>query len=103
MSRMGEFITRACVGMATRWAWMVLFVALVLTVIAGFAATRLTINTSTREILSADLPFRKADDAYREGVSAATRSRSSSSMARRRPGRTPRRAIWRRVFRSKRI
>ncbi len=64
MSRMGEFFTRACVGMATRWPWMVLGVALVLTALAGFAATRLTINTSTREILSAELPFRKADDAY---------------------------------------
>ncbi len=65
MSRIGDFITRACVTMATRWPWAVLAVALVLTVLAGFAAMRLTINTSTREILSAELPFRKADEAYR--------------------------------------
>ena len=66
MSRIGEFITRACVGMAARWPWAVLGVALVLTVLAGLAATQLTINTSTREILSAELPFRKADEAYRK-------------------------------------
>ena len=50
--------------MATRMPWVVLGVALILTVLAGLAATRLTINTSTQEILSAELPFRKADDAF---------------------------------------
>jgi len=54
------------VGMAARRPWVVIGVAFLLTVLAGFAATHLTINTSTREILSAELPFRQADTAYRE-------------------------------------
>ncbi len=66
MSKFGESILRACASAATRGPWLVLAVTLVLTVLAGYSATRLTVNTSTSDILSAELPFRQVEIKYRE-------------------------------------
>lgn len=65
MSRVGESIVRACAAAASQRPWLVLLIALIVTIAAGFAATGLTVNTSTEEILSAELPFRQVDLAYR--------------------------------------
>lgn len=65
MSKLGESIVRACAAAASQRPWFVLLVALVLTGAAAYAATGLSVNTSTEEILSAELPFRQVDRAYR--------------------------------------
>lgn len=64
MSKADQSILRVCSNAAVHRPWMVIGVALVLTVLAALAATRLTVNTSTEEILSAELPFRQAEIAY---------------------------------------
>lgn len=65
MAKLGESILRVCAAMATRRPWLVVGIGLLLTVLAGFSAARLTINTSTDDILSNDLPFRKVELAFR--------------------------------------
>ena len=65
MWKLGESILRACAGAAIRAPWAVLALSLALTVVAGWASTRLTINTSTEDILSASLPFRQAELNYK--------------------------------------
>ena len=65
MRKLGDSILRTCASSALRAPWIVLAVALAVTVLAGWATTRLTINTSTEEILAADLPFRQAERKYR--------------------------------------
>jgi predicted RND superfamily exporter protein len=61
----GDWILRTCANSALRAPWLVLAVTLVLTVLAGWATTRLTINTSTEDILAAELPFRQAEIKFR--------------------------------------
>jgi hopanoid biosynthesis associated RND transporter like protein HpnN len=50
--------------MAYRRPWLVLLVALALTLAFAYSARQLTVNTSTDDVLAADLPFRQADLAY---------------------------------------
>ena len=57
-------ILRMCATISTRWAWLVLCVALLLTVAAGYASTRLTVDTSVENILSNELPFRQVEIDY---------------------------------------
>jgi hypothetical protein len=64
MSKFGESILRACAVAADRRPWLVVLAATILAVLAGYAATGLTINTSTNDILSAELPFRQIESAY---------------------------------------
>jgi hopanoid biosynthesis associated RND transporter like protein HpnN len=65
MANFGESILRTCATVASRRPWFVLLVALAITVAAGYAGSKLSINTSTDDVLSADLPFRQVDLAYR--------------------------------------
>src|SRR5687767_13381083 len=64
MANFGESILRASADVASRRPWLVLLVALCVTLAAIYAGSRLTINTSTDDVLSADLPFRQNDRAY---------------------------------------
>jgi len=64
MSKFGESILRSCAHLASARPWWVVFATLVLTALAGYASTRLTIDTSTENILSAELPFRQIDTEY---------------------------------------
>jgi predicted RND superfamily exporter protein len=57
MSKFGESILRACAHLAANRPWLVLGVALVATLLGGYASTRLTVDTSTEDILSIELPF----------------------------------------------
>jgi len=66
MAKIGESILRACTSLATRRAWLVLLVAALVTAAAGYVSMDLKVNTSTEEILSAELAFRQADRRYRE-------------------------------------
>ena len=61
----GTFLLRRCAVLATRWPWAILSVALLLTIAAGYLSGRLTLDTSTEGILSADLPFRQVEARYR--------------------------------------
>lgn len=65
MRKLGERILAACAGLSAHRPWLVLAVAVVLTVIAGWYSTNLTINTSTEGVLSNSLPFRQVEIAYR--------------------------------------
>lgn len=64
MPNADQTLLQRCANISVHRPWAVILVALVLTVLAGMAATRLTINTSTDEILSSELPFRQAEAAY---------------------------------------
>jgi hopanoid biosynthesis associated RND transporter like protein HpnN len=64
MSKFGESILRSCASWATARPWWIIFATLVLTALAGYASTRLTVDTSTENILSAELPFRQIDTEY---------------------------------------
>lgn len=64
MLNLGRFVLETCTHFSIRRPWTVIGVGLLLTVLAGYAATSLTVNTSTDDILSAELPFRQAEIAY---------------------------------------
>ncbi len=64
MPQNDQTLLQTLANMAVHRPWAVIGVALAITVLAALAATRLTINTSTDEILSAELPFRQAEIAY---------------------------------------
>jgi hopanoid biosynthesis associated RND transporter like protein HpnN len=64
MLKADQSILRVCANLAIRRPWAMLGVALVLTVLAGWAASHLTINTSTDDILSSKLRFRQVEAAY---------------------------------------
>lgn len=64
MSKFGESILRGCAILATARPWLVVFVTLLLTALAGYASLNLTVDTSTENILSADLPYRQIDTEY---------------------------------------
>jgi len=64
MSRFGESILRACANFCVERPWMVLAVAALLTVLAGYASLGLTVDASTDNVLAADLPFRQSETAY---------------------------------------
>lgn len=63
-----------CIRGLTRWvdgarrhAWLVLAATIALTVLAGYvAATQLGVNTSTDDMISPEVPFRRNDDAFRQ-------------------------------------
>ena len=60
----GQVFFLICAKIAQRWPWITLAVALVLTAVAGYAATRLTINTSTEGIIAEDVEFLRIAQAY---------------------------------------
>jgi len=62
---LGDRIFRGCAGFAVRRPWVTLALSLLLTVLAAWAATRLTVNTSPEAILAPDLPFRQIEREYR--------------------------------------
>ncbi len=64
MSKFGESILRSCANLATTRPWWVILATLLVTALAGYAATSLTIDTSTEEILSSELPFRQIEAEY---------------------------------------
>jgi hypothetical protein len=64
MWKLSRWILGVCAIVASRWRWWVLGLTLILTVMAGLLSTRLTINTSTDNVLSATLPFRQNEIAY---------------------------------------
>jgi hopanoid biosynthesis associated RND transporter like protein HpnN len=64
MARADQSILRTCADLAAHRPWLLIGVSLILTVLAGFAASRLAVNTSTEDILSRTLPFRQIDMAY---------------------------------------
>jgi uncharacterized protein len=64
MAKADQSILRTCADLAAHRPWLIIGVSLVLTVLAGIAASRLTVNTSTEDILSSELPFRQIDMAY---------------------------------------
>lgn len=61
----GPSAWRRCAALATRRPWAILCVALLLTIAAGYFSSRLTLDTSTEGILSAELPFRQVEARYR--------------------------------------
>lgn len=64
MSKIGESILRRFASLATERPWTVVFVTVVLTALAAYASINLTIDTSTENILSAELPYRQIDTEY---------------------------------------
>ena len=62
--QIAEFLVR-WVAAACRFAWLVVVFALVVTVSAGvFTAQNFSINTDTRDMISAEVPFRQNDDNF---------------------------------------
>jgi uncharacterized protein len=70
MSRLGESILRGCANLVTGRPWLVIAIVAILTVLAGFASLRLTVDTSTEKILSEQLPFRQVEIAYESAFPA---------------------------------
>jgi uncharacterized protein len=66
MSGIGKSFLGWLAELATRRAWLVIGVSLVLTALASWASTTLTINTSTDDILAYDLPFRQTERAMQK-------------------------------------
>ncbi len=64
MPKADQPILRIFANMAAHRPWTVIGISLVVTVLAGWAALHLTINTSTDDILSSELPFRQVEMAY---------------------------------------
>lgn len=63
MSGIGKSFLGWLAELATRRAWLVVGVSLLLTALASYASTKLTMNTSTDNILASDLPFRQTERA----------------------------------------
>ena len=71
-SIVGDALAR-WVGFVTRRRWPVLLLALLVTVASlAFAAVTLTINTSTTDMLSEELPFRRNHEALKAAFPALT-------------------------------
>ncbi len=64
MSKADQSILRICADVAAHRPWAIIGIALVLTVLGGYAASGLAVNTSTEDILSSELPFRQNEMAY---------------------------------------
>lgn len=64
MSKLGESILRSCANLAASRPWWVILVTVILTALAGYASSQLTVDTSTEEILSSELPFRQAESDF---------------------------------------
>jgi hypothetical protein len=64
MGQMIEAVLDWCANVAAKHRWVVLALTALLTLGAAYASTRLTINTSTDDILSPSLPFRQNEFAY---------------------------------------
>jgi hopanoid biosynthesis associated RND transporter like protein HpnN len=65
MRKLGERILVSTAAACVRRPWLILAVSAVLTLLAGWYSTTLGINTSTDDILSHSLPFKKIESAYR--------------------------------------
>jgi hypothetical protein len=66
MSGIGTSFVAWLAELATRRAWLVIGVSLLLTALASYASTKLTLNSSTEDILAADLPFRQTERALQK-------------------------------------
>ena len=66
MRKLGERILVSTAGACVRRPWLILAISAVMTLIAGWYSTTLGINTSTDDILSHSLPFKKIESAYRK-------------------------------------
>ena len=66
MRKLGERILVSTAAACVRRPWLILAIAAVLTLIAGWYSTSLSVNTSTDDILSHALPFKKIESAYRK-------------------------------------
>ena len=66
MSKADQSILRICADITVHRPWAVIGISMVLTLLAGLAASRLTVNTSTEDILSSALPFRQHEIAYQK-------------------------------------
>ncbi|MCV0387857.1 MAG: MMPL family transporter [Nitrobacter sp.] len=60
----GRIFFLICAKIAQRWPWITLAVALVLTAAAGYATSRLTINTSTQGIIARNVEFLRTAREY---------------------------------------
>ena len=92
MSKFGESILRGCADLATRRPWLVIARRAAADGARRLCASpRLTVDTSTEDILSSDLPFRQVEIAYERVSRGGPRSRRHRRSDRRRR-RKPRRA-----------
>jgi hopanoid biosynthesis associated RND transporter like protein HpnN len=64
MVKFGQSILRSCANLAAQHPWWILIATVVLTVLASLAAARLSVDTSTEDILSAELRFRQIEIDY---------------------------------------
>ena len=81
----------ALVNICTRYAWVVIVIALVLSVVSGIYAVRnFAINTNVNQLISPDLPWRQRELAFVDAfqgnhekvlavVDAATSERASAA------------------------
>jgi hopanoid biosynthesis associated RND transporter like protein HpnN len=66
MGKTSERIFAGCAVFCTRHRWPVIIISLLLTVLAGWYSTFLTVNTSNDGVLSPSLPFKQVEREYRE-------------------------------------
>lgn len=64
MPKLGESILRSCATLSASRPWTVLIISALLTLAALYASLGLTIDTSTEDILSAEVPYRQNDADY---------------------------------------
>ena len=101
MSKFGESILRSCANLATARPWWIILATLLLTALAGYASIGLTVDTSTENILSAELPFRQTRQRIRGDFPAGgSRRRGHRCADGRRSGRGGERAVVARRRRS---
>lgn len=65
MGKTGERIFAGCAVFCTRHRWAVIIVTVLLTVLAAWYSTFLTVNTSNEGVLSSSLPFKQVERDYR--------------------------------------
>jgi hypothetical protein len=64
MGKTIEAVLGWCATVTTKHRWAVLMLVALMTIVAAYASTRLTINTSTDDVLAPTLPFRQNEFAY---------------------------------------
>ncbi|MDX6804459.1 MMPL family transporter [Terrihabitans rhizophilus] len=66
MNKTSERIFTRCAEICTRHRWTVVIISVVLTALAAYASTFMTVNTSTDGVLSNSLRFRQVEEQYRK-------------------------------------